>query len=314
MSIDLDLRQLRALVAVADAGGFTAAAERLRIAQSSLSRTVAEVERRLGRPVFERTTRSVVVTATGEQVLAIARECVSGHERAMRQLDGLLAGSSGRVALAALPSIAAGLLPPAIARFRAERPGVELLVQDGLAAEVEELIRRAEVDLAFSVAAPTGESFRVRRIARDRFCCVFPADHRYAAADGELAWAELAGEDFVRFTTASSIRRHVDRILGDQQLDLGEQAEARNVGAVAGLVAAGMGVSVVPGLVLPMMAFAGLRHRPLTAPEAYRGIQLLQLRDRVPAPAAAALIDLLDAMAGTGSPLPPAVEWVPRGD
>lgn len=310
MSIELDLRQLRALVAVADAGGFTAAAERLRIAQSSLSRTIAAVERRLGRPVFERTTRSLVVTATGEQVLAIARECVADHERAMLRLDGLLAGSSGRVALAALPSIAAGLLPAAIARFRAERPGVELVVQDGLAADVEEMTRRREVDLAISVAPPTGDPFRVRRIARDRFCCVFPADHRYAAAAGELSWAELAGEDFVRFTTASSIRRHVDRVLAEQQLELGEQTEARNVGAVAGLVAAGMGVSVVPGLVLPMMGFAGLRHRPLTPPEAYRGILLFQLRDRVPAPAATALIELLDAMADTGSSLPPAVEWV----
>ena len=128
MRTDLTLQQLRAVVAVHDAGSFTGAALELLVAQSSLSRTVAEVEKRVGAALFERTTRRLEPTPVGREFVAAARRAVAGVEAELRHVEGYLAGLRGRVRIATVPSLAAILLPGVVSAFRRTHPEVELSI------------------------------------------------------------------------------------------------------------------------------------------------------------------------------------------
>ncbi|WP_197321077.1 LysR family transcriptional regulator [Saccharomonospora sp. NB11] len=309
MGIDIGIRHLRAVVAVADAGGYTGAARALHVAQSSMSRTVLEVERQLGVSLFERTTRRVRPTADGEQFLTLARRLLTEFDTAMNHFEGYLAGTRGSVSIAALPSLAATLLPHVLAAFRAAHPDVVVSVLDGLSQDVLDHVARGSADLAVTVATTVPDTLHTQRIAVDRFVCVFPPGHRFAACD-ELTWADLSGEDFVAFDPTSSIRAYVDRTLSRHDVALGTVTQARNVGAVAGLTASGLGVSAVPGLVLPMMTFADVDSRPLVEPVVERDICLVHDPARPLSRTALALMELLANARSQRLGLPAGARWV----
>lgn len=311
MSIDLTLRHLRVVLAVADAGGYTPAARELHVAQSSLSRTVQEVEQRIGVPLFERTTRRVGPTLEGEEFLATARRLVAEFDTALNHFEGYLAGTRGAVSVAALPSLAGSMLPPVLAEFRRGHPEVAVSVKDGFSGEVLDLVVRGEVDLAVSVAAQVPDTLGVRHIAADAFAAVLPAGHPLAAQE-ELQWADLEGQPFVAFERISSIRGYVDRVLAETGTRTGALTEARNIGAVAGLVAAGLGLSAAPSLVLPMMMFADVVVRPLVAPVVERDICLIHDPRRPMSRAARGLMQLLLSAGEREIASPPGVRWVPQ--
>jgi DNA-binding transcriptional LysR family regulator len=310
MGIDLTLRHLRVVVAVADAGGYTAAARELRVAQSSLSRTVQEVEHRIGVPLFDRTTRSVHPTVDGAEFLATARRLITEFDTALNHFEGYLAGTRGSVSVAALPSLAASMLPAVLAAYRRDHPEVAVSVHDGFSEEVLDLVATGAVDLAATVSTAVPASLAVRHVAADRFMCVMPVGHRLAGAD-EITWAELAGEPFVAFERISSIRSYVDGVLVRRGIRTGLVTEARNVVAVAGLVASGLGISAVPGLVLPMMAFVDVVARPLVDPVVERDICLVHDPRRPLSPAARGLMRLLAGAGEQAFTLPAGVRWVP---
>ncbi|WP_199432996.1 LysR family transcriptional regulator [Qaidamihabitans albus] len=308
MSIDLAVRHLRVIVAVADAGGYTAAAHTLHTAQSSLSRTVLEAERRLGVPLFERTTRHVRPTPDGEHFLAIARRLLAEFDAALNHFQGYLDGTRGSIAIAALPSLAATVLPPVLSAFREDRPQVAVTIHDGLSREVLDHVVAGSVDMAVTVAPTVPPSLHAERIAVDRFVCVFPPGHRFGRLD-RVAWQDLRGEPFVAFDHSTSIRSYVDQVLGDQDIELGPVTEARNIGAVAGLAAAGLGVSMVPALVLPMMRFAGLRRRTATDPVVERDVCLVHDPRRPRSRTAQGLMTTLGQAGAQGLTLPSGARW-----
>lgn len=308
--MDLTLQQLRVVVGVHDAGGFSACAAALHMAQPSLSRTVAEVERQVGTPLFTRTTRRLETTLAGLEFVATARRVLETAEAELRRFDGYLAGVRGRVRIATLPSLAALLLPGVVAAFRAERPGVEVMISDALADEVLERVRSGRADLAVTVVSGTAhplDDFAVQDVAQDWFCALVPTTHPFAARD-RLGWAELSGEPFIDFDETTSIRQHVDRALAEADARPRRVVAARNIAAVAGLVAAGLGISAVPGLVVPLTGFAELIAVPLHDPVAGRRMALVQSRT-TPSPTAAAFATVLTG-ARPRPKLPPHAAWI----
>jgi LysR family carnitine catabolism transcriptional activator len=313
MRMDLTVQQLRVVLTVHDAGSFTAAAEVLLQAQSSLSRTVLEVERRLGVPLFERTTRRLEPTAEGREFVAIARATVATFEANLRHFAGFLDGQRGRVRVATLPSLAAILLPPIVSAYQATHTGVELSIEDALAVEVLERVRAGVVDFAVTVVSATTEpinDLHVTEVATDRFCCVFPPGHPFTDR-AEVTWSALAREAFIAFDRTTSIRQHLDRAFAESGAAPAGAIEARNISAVAGLVAAGLGVSAVPGLVLPLVRFAGLEHRPLGDPHTERRIAVVRVPHRPLSPAAGAFHTAITDASRTRVALPPETSWLP---
>ncbi|MER6987619.1 LysR family transcriptional regulator [Saccharopolyspora hirsuta] len=307
--MDLTFQQLRLVLAVHDAGSFTLAADNLHLAQSSMSRTVREVERKLGITLFQRTTRNLVTTPEGDEFCRVARRVVEAFDAGINHFEGFLAGSRGRVRIAALPSLAAILLPPVVSAYRAAHPGVDLSIADGMSDEVLQQVRSGEVDLAVTVTAEPLPDLDVRPIATDQFCCVFPPQHRFSRRRN-LNWADLEGEPHIAFEPTSSIRQHAERAFATAQVCPELVLESRNIATVAGLVAAGLGVAVMPGLVLPLVQFANLEHRPLNDPETRRQIAVVRDPHRPLAAASEAFMTAITEAQRSAEPLTPEVAWL----
>jgi LysR family transcriptional regulator, carnitine catabolism transcriptional activator len=315
--MELTVQQLRIVLAVADAGSFTAAGEHLHLAQSSLSRAVADVERRVGVTLLQRTTRRVRLTPEGREFVRVARDVVASFDRGMNHFAGFLDGTRGLVRIATLPSLAATLLPAVVSVFRRDHPEVGISIEDSLLGQVIAHVDGGDADLAITVSGDQPAGLTFVPIAVDEFSCVFPRGHRFRAegtdaaeSDSPLPWSDLHDEPFIAFDPTSSVRSHVDRAFAAAGATPATVTEARNIAAVGGLVAAGLGVSAVPSLVLPLLEFARLEHRPLTGPDVTRSIGVVTDPRRPRAPAVDAFLHTLGTARSTGLRLPPGARWV----
>jgi DNA-binding transcriptional LysR family regulator len=309
--MDLSLRELAAFEAVARTGGFTAAADQLRVSQSALSRTIAGIERTLRTPVFERTTRTVTLTPAGRHLLAVAERILTAHRTGMNDLTRYLAGESGTVTIATLPSVAAVLLPRMISAFHDQQPDIAIRILDGLAGTVVDHLHEGEADLAITIPNRLPPNLPHRPLVLDRFYATLPPHHHLTTRQ-TLTWSALADEPFVAIGADSSVRMLTDTAFADAGVHIAQVVETANVATVGGLVAAGLGVSALPTLVRALMSFADLVHRPLTHPVVERQLDIV-LPDRgTPTPTARRFLDLLDTLAAGDHPLSDGVRWAPQ--
>src|SRR5687767_14834246 len=151
MRMNLTPQQLAAFLRLARTGSFSEAARLQGVSQPALSRAVQQMEEAVGRRLFDRTTRSVALTPTGRELRRIAERLVAEFDGAFDELARFVEGRRGRVAAAALPSIAAVLLPPAIARFREGHPEVAVAVLDGLSGSVLDAVAEGRADIGLTI-------------------------------------------------------------------------------------------------------------------------------------------------------------------
>src|SRR3984893_1453788 len=144
--MNISLHQLRIFVAVARLGNFTRAAERLHLSQPSLSLHSRQLEQDLGVRLFDRSTRSVSLTKAGDDFLPTAERLLDDFQSAVASVADLAARRRGRVAVAVLPSVAAELLPRAIALLRVRHPDISVSLRDDVAEHIPARVRSGEVD------------------------------------------------------------------------------------------------------------------------------------------------------------------------
>ena len=147
----MQLQQLAYFVAVAEVRHFTRAAETLRVAQPSLSKQIRTLEDELGAPLFSRARGNITLTPAGEALLPLARRILADVETARREVQDLTGLRRGRVRLGATPSLFAGLLADALARFRRRYPGIELHVEEGGSRDLVRDLARGHLDLALII-------------------------------------------------------------------------------------------------------------------------------------------------------------------
>jgi DNA-binding transcriptional LysR family regulator len=304
--MDATLRQLAAYVAVARAASFTAAAAHLHVSQSTLSRAVADLERVLDVRLLERDTRNVQLTAAGLETLRVAEQIVGAHESGMKELRRFLLGESGVVAVATLPSVAAVLLPRMISAFRRQRPQVAVRIMDGLERAVLGRVLTGDADFAITTVGASPDRLEHRPLIRDQFHAVLPEGHPLAERD-EVTWEDLAAEPFLAVGPESSVRRLTDAAFAQAGAGPTLAAEAGNVATVGGLVAAGLGVSAMPALVLPLLGPGRVVHRRLTGPVVERRLDVVVRARRTLPLAASAFLDLLEEFR---TELPAGVFWI----
>ncbi|MFC5676850.1 LysR family transcriptional regulator [Aeromicrobium endophyticum] len=284
-SIDLSLRDLRLILEVAEKQSFTVAAEAVHMSQSALSRAVNEAERRVGARLFERTTRSVEPTAVGRELVRLGSAMVEHYERGLRELVLFRDGLGGIVRIAALPSIAATMLPAIVAELRVTSPDIVLDIADTLAHVATEQLLTSRVDFAITVDEGLPDELALTPLTKDRFHAVFRDDHPFHGRD-QVTWADLAEQPIVSFGEASSLRALTDETFSRLRLAPAQAAEAQNIAVIAGLVAAGLGVAAAPAMVLPLMSFAGLSSAELVEPTVDRDLVLAYVPGRSISPAA----------------------------
>ncbi|MFI9009139.1 LysR family transcriptional regulator [Actinosynnema sp. NPDC053489] len=278
----LNLAQLRAFLAVVDEGGFGTAAEALGITQSAVSHAVAALERTLGHPVLVRRGRPRP-TAFGEGVLAHARTAVAAAA-AITDLAARRGGAvRGTVRLAAPPTVCQGLLPELLTRWEAEFPHVKVRVFEGEDDEVAEWLADGTVEVAVVVDPPPRPGVLV---GEDAFHALVRADHPLAGV-AEVHVADLADDPFL--LSRGGCERHVRQVHAGVPFD--PLHRVRELGTLLAMVRAGVGVSIVPGLVASM-APPGLALVPVL-PRVVRRLVLSGPVGREWHPAVTALVDSL---------------------
>lgn len=292
--IDLSLRDLRLILAVAEKRSFTDAAQAAHMSQSALSRAVNDAERRLGAKLFERTTRSVEPTAAGAELIRIGTSMLEHYRRGLREFGLFRDGLGGVVRIAALPSIAATVLPALVARLKAESPGIVINIVDTLAHVATDQLLSGRVDFAITVDDGLPGQVEFTPLAKDRFHVVFRTDHPFHGRD-RIRWRELADQPFVTFGEDSSLRVLTDKTFANLGVSPAQNFEAQNIAVIAGLVASGLGVAAAPAMVLPLMSFAGLAAAELSEPTVDRDLGLAYLPGRSRSPAAQFVADALRA-------------------
>lgn len=292
--IDLSTRDLRLILEVAHRRSFTDAAESVHLSQSALSRAVNDVERRLGARLFDRTTRSVEPTAVGAELVRIGQSILDTHERGLNELALFRDGLGGVVRIAALPTIAATMLPDLVAELRVSAPDIVIDISDTLAHVATDRLLAGAVDFAITVNENLPDEVEFTPLAKDRFHVVFRDDHPFHGRD-QVTWEELAAQPLVAFGEDSSLRALTDQTFADLELAPSVAAEAQNIAVIAGLVAADLGVAAAPAMVLPLMSFADLSAAELVEPTVDRELGLVYVPGRSISPAAQRVADTLRA-------------------
>jgi len=291
MQINISTRALRAFISLVEQKSFTRAASDNHLSQPAFSALIRALEEEVGARLFERTTRSVELTAEGTVFVDAARRLLRDAEEALTDLRDHVARRRGRVSIAVLPSLAAGWLPPLLARFHNEHPGIELDVADALSDECVSRVRLGRTDFALAATKVEAAELRTERFCADHFHLVCRRDHALARGRGPVTLNDLLPHPIIQLARSSSVRQYIESTIYPRQLRT--VLELEQLSSVAGMVRAGLGITVVPSLTLFHFAHPDLVSRPVQAKGLTREVFLVRRSDRGLSIAAQALCDLL---------------------
>jgi len=252
----LNVVRLKILKEVAYRGSFSAAAEALSYTQSAVSQQIAALERETEMALLERHPRGVSLTAAGQTLVSHADGILARLDAAEASLAAIAGLRGGRLRVASFPTAGATLMPLAIATFSASFPEIELTLAEGEPEAIVARLRAGELDLAllFEFAGETLHSEDVTRteLLEDPMYLALPSAHPLAAKE-RLRLSDLAAEAWVQTASASPCARHVVRSCHAAGFEPNVAFESDDYQTVQGLVAAGVGVALIPELALSVV-------------------------------------------------------------
>jgi DNA-binding transcriptional LysR family regulator len=293
MPINLGTRELNAFLVLAEQRNFTRAAARCHLSQPAFSALVRALEHTVGARLFDRTTRSVELTAEGRVLVEPARRLLRDADSVLADVRDHAARRRGRVAIALLPSLAAGWLPPLLAKFHRQYPGIEIDVADELSDACIERVRAGSADFALASTRTATPELHAEEFCRDGFHLVCPRGHELTRRRGRIELKHVAEHPIVQLARSSSVRQYVEAAIYPMQLRT--MMELDQLSTVAGMVRAGLGITIVPSLTLFHFADPQLVTRPLHAPALVRRVYMVRRADRPLSTAAAGLHETLMA-------------------
>lgn len=276
---NLELRQLQYFVKVAKKQHVTQASEELHVAQSAVSRQIHHLEKELGITLFVQKGRNLVLTPAGKLFLTRVETILGDLDRAVREIHEFLDPSLGEIRIGFPHSLGINLLPTMIAEFRKTNPGVKFRLKQGtFNSLIQDLLNR-ETDLAFISPFPeihdlvTGEL-----LLTEELYAILPAQHPLAERD-RLDLAELKEDSFVLFSDAYSLRAIVLAACKRAGFLPNIGFEGEETDTIRGLVAAGMGVSLLPEMALTETSPLQPVKVRLAEPSVTRTIGLIRRKD-----------------------------------
>ncbi|WP_233850272.1 LysR family transcriptional regulator [Paraburkholderia sp. HD33-4] len=299
--MNVTLRQLRVFIEVARLQSFSRAGDEIGLTQSAVSRCVRELESEIGLKLIDRTTREVQLTDVGGNLVSSVSRLLSDLDDALREIREIGEQRRGRVVVAASPTVACRLMPRVVASCGEQFPYVTLGLRDDVQSDVVRKVKSGEVDFGVIIGPFSDDDLLSETLMTDSFCIVSRDDHRLAARK-EVTWKDLDGEQLVMLDYASGSRPIIDAVMQAQGVNATVVQELGHSATVFGLVEAGVGISVLPWLALPLPAGASLVARPLV-PRAERRVELVRRRDRSLSPAAEAVWNLIRQLPGRAEEL-----------
>jgi len=245
-----ELRQLRHFIAVAQHLHFGRAAAALHMSQPPLSRSIQDLEARLGATLLARTRRKVALTAEGARFLEEAQRLIAQLERAVLEVGSMAAGAGGRLRLGFVSLADFGVLPGLLKAFKASHPGVALALREMLSPDQAAALSAGELDFGLLLPPVAGDLEHLV-VQRERFVVALPARHALARARGRIAMRQLSGEAFVMAPRdiAPGLHDIVALLTARAGFSPRVAQEAIQMQTVVSLVSSGLGVAVVPSSV-----------------------------------------------------------------
>jgi DNA-binding transcriptional LysR family regulator len=301
----LSLGRLQVLVEVVNRGSFSAAAEALAYTQSAISQSVARLEAETGATLVVRDRRGVRPTAAGSTLVSHAEAIFAQVEAAETDLAAVLGVRRGRLRVASFPSAGATLMPLAVARFRRDHPDVALTLAEGEPEEIGPRLRAGEFDLALLFQFPgvrerPGAGLRNVTLLEDPMQVALPAAHPLVSKRA-LTLTDLSDQQWVQTSAASTCARHVVRTCLAAGFQPDVAFESDDYDTVQGLVAAGVGVALIPRLALTRV-HSGVVVRELARPSPVRRVTAATMTAPGVNPAAREMIAVLREVARATQP------------
>lgn len=290
---NISTRLLHAFVALHDCRHFTHAAERCHVSQSAFSVMIRKLESAVGARLFERDTRNVTLTPEGELFAEVARTLLDDIDSAFSNMHDYIAQRKGRIAIAALPSLAAGHLPAVIAEYRALHPGITVELFDLLSDQCLNLLRQGKADFALTAPQPELTEFDTFSLCSDPFYLVCRRDHPLAKKR-QVRLADLAGCELIQLAGSTSVRQHADVMLHGVDVKFSSM-QVEHLATAAGLIEHGLGVTIVPGLTLFQFRHMNLVAVPLKDVAQVRPLMLVKAKGRSLSIAAESMLELIKA-------------------
>jgi DNA-binding transcriptional LysR family regulator len=250
----LKANRLSVLREVVERGSFSSAADALSYSQSAVSQAIATLEGELGARLIERDRRGVRPTAAGAALAAHAEGILGRMDDAEAEVAAIAGGRGGRLRIASFPTAGATLVPQAVARFRASHPGVEVSLAEGESEEIAPRLRAGDFEIVLlfefeGVGERLGAGMRRFELLDDPLHLALPAEHPLARRR-KLRLEDLREESWVQTSAASPCARHVVRSCHTAGFEPRVSFESDDYQTVQGLVAAGVGVALIPQLAL----------------------------------------------------------------
>ncbi len=302
----LNLTRLKVLAEVVGRGSFSAAADALDYTQSAVSQSIARLEAETGTTLVVRDRRGVRPTPAGAALLEHAELIFSQVQAAEDDVAAVLGIRGGRLRVASFPSAGAALMPQAIASFRRRHPEVQLSLAEAEPEEIAPRLRAGEFDLALlyefpgvdeqtEMSAGGGGQLEMTPLLDDPMLAALPAEHDLATRPELTLW-DLRGEDWVQTGASTPCARHVVRSCVASGFEPHVTFESDDYETVQGLVAAGVGVALIPRLALTRLD-PGIVVRSLEPASPMRGVVAATPVGAAVAPAATVMLEILSGIA-----------------
>jgi DNA-binding transcriptional LysR family regulator len=297
----LHLGRLQVLREVAKRGSFSAAAEALSYTQSAVSQAISRLEAEIGAELVVRDRRGVRPTPAGATLIEHAETILAQVDAAEADLQEVLGLRAGRLRVASFPSAGATLMPAAVAVFRARHPGISLTLTEGEPEEIVPRLRAGEFDLALLFEFPgvrerPGNGLRAVTLLEDPMHVALPCSHSLAEKE-TLALVDLRDENWVQTSVSSPCARHVVRSCLAAGFEPDVTFESDDYETIQGLVAAGVGVALIPRLALTRV-HPGIVVRQLAPRSPARKVIAATVGGASVAPAANTMVRILRDVAG----------------
>jgi len=262
----MELHQLRYFVAVAETGSFTRAAEREGVTQPTLSEQILRLESKdkgIGRRLFDRLGRKVVLTDAGQVLLGHAQGVLAAMGEAERAVRD--SGEGGRLRVGAIPTVAPFLLPPAVTRFRKDHPAVQLLLKEDLTERLLADLLSGELDVALMALPIRDERLHVEKLFSEPLVVALPPGHKLAAK-AEVKLADVVDEPFILLDDVHCFGDQVLSFCHRGGLEPRVVCRGEQIVTLLAMVAAGQGISVVPEMAAVADVAKNCVYRPLGKP------------------------------------------------
>jgi LysR family hydrogen peroxide-inducible transcriptional activator len=275
----MELHQLEYLLAVAEEGSVTRAAEKLMLAQPSLSQQLRKLEREVGQPLFDRLPRGVVLTEAGRRLVEDARRILAGVQDARRHVADARSGVGGPLTVGVIPTVAPFVVPRLTAAFLGDFPEVELTLIEDVTQGLVDRLERAEIDLALASSVEASRRVLVERVATETLWLLVPARHRLAGRS-TIAWPSLRRERFLVLQSMHCLGGQVQQVCTKKGLVPRIVSQGAQLVTIAAMVSAGLGVSIVPDMMRVGDAETSRVYRPFAGSAPTRELNLLWGPDR----------------------------------